>query len=282
MKVSKWKRGSIALIIWLVIFAGAIITALPFFWMVLTSFKTQIEAMRIPLTWFPSKFHWDNYRGVWTWVPFGTFYINSIIVAVAQTTGVLLTSSLAAYAFARIKFFARDLIFLLYLATMMIPFTVVIIPQYLLMSWLGWVDTYYALIIPGLCGAYGTFLLRQFLITIPSEMEDAAAIDGCNRLQIYWKIMLPLIQPALITLGIFTFMGSWNNLLWPLIVTHSEKMATLPLGLSMFSITEGWQIHIHLGVLMAATTSAVIPILIIFMIGQDYFVKGITLTGLKG
>lgn len=282
MKVGKWKRGSIALIIWLVIFSGAIIVALPFFWMVLTSFKTRIEAVRIPPTWFPSKFYWDNYLAAWTWVPFSRFYINSIIVAVAQTTGVLLTSSLAAYAFARIKFFARDIVFLLYLATMMIPFIVVIIPQYLIMNWLRWVDSYYALIIPGLCGAYGTFLLRQFLMTIPSEMEDAAVIDGCNRLQIYWKIMLPLIQPALITLGIFTFMFSWNSLLWPLIVTHSEEMATLPLGLSMFSLTAGWEQRIHLGILMAATTSAVIPILIIFIIGQDYFVRGIALTGLKG
>lgn len=158
---------------------------------------------------------------------------------------------------------------------MMIPPVIILLPlpQFLLMNRLGWIDTYYALIVPGLCSAYGTFLLRQFFMTLPSEMEDAAIVDGCNRLQIYWKIILPSTKPALADLGIFTFIASWNNLLWLLIVTNSEKMARLPLGLSRLSMGGEREPRMHLGILMAATASVIVPIIIVFIIAQKYLIK---------
>ncbi len=278
-------KGTIILsVFWLIVLGGAIIVFLPFLWMILTSFKPPDEVITIPPKWIPSKFYWQNYPFIWSY-EYGTplwwrYYLNSVIVAVAQVSGVLLTSSLAAYAFARINFFARDTIFMLYLGTLMVPGTVTLIPMYLLMQRFGWLDKYQALIIPGLAGAYGTFLLRQFFMTIPQELEDAAYVDGASRLYVYWKIILPLGRPGLTALGLFTFMGSWNNFLWPLIVTTSEEMRTLPLGLSMLRRTGGW-VRIEWGPLMAASTLAIVPVLILFICAQEYFIGGISLTGMK-
>jgi multiple sugar transport system permease protein len=214
---------------------------------------------------------------VWEALPFDRFLINSVIVSVLVTFG-----SWPPARWARLRrpaaFPGREKLFVLYLATMMIPFQVTMIPVFILVKYLKWLDTYQGLIIPSLFSAYGTFLLRQFFMSIPSELEDAAKIDGCSYLRIFWNIMLPLSKPALATLGIFVFMWSWNNFLWPLLIVNTLEMKTLPLGLSYFL----GQYTIYWNLLMAGTTIALVPVLIVFFFAQRYFVEGITLTGLKG
>jgi multiple sugar transport system permease protein len=259
---------------------GALTTALPFVWMFLSSFKGTADIAAIPLRWLPSKWRFENYRVVWEIMPFGRFYLNSMIIACTQTLGVLLTASLGAYGFSRINFFGRDVVFFLYLSTLMIPGWVTIIPVYIIIAKLGWVNTYQGLIVPGLTSAFGTFLLRQFFLSIPVDLEEAALIDGANRFQIYARIALPLARPALLTVGLMTFMGSWNNLLWPLLIAQDEKMQTLPLGLARLAIMRGW-VSIEWGPLMAATLLSILPILIIYAMLQGYFIRGIALSGLK-
>ncbi len=223
-------------------------------------------------------FIWRNYLDAWNAVPFGRFFINSIIVSLCITFGQVLTSSLAAYAFARLNFFFRDQLFLGYLATMMIPGTVTMIPVFILLKKLGWIDTYQALILPAMFSAYGTFMLRQFFLGIPKDLEESAFIDGATKFTIYLKIILPLSKPALATLTTFTFMGAWNDFMWPLIVTNSMEMKTLPVGLAAFQglYTTNWTL------LMAATVIVLIPVLMVYVFNQRYFVRGIVLSGLKG
>jgi multiple sugar transport system permease protein len=193
------------------------------------------------------------------------------------TLGQLMTCSLAAYAFARLQFRGREVLFYLFLGTMMIPGQVIMIPSFMVLYWLGWIDTYYALIVPGLASAFGTFLLRQFFLTIPRDLEDAASIDGCSRFGVLWRIILPLSRPALATLAVFTFMGVFNDFLWALIVVSSDEMKTVQLGLAIFRdrYQTDW------GQLMAASVTATLPILMVFFFAQKYFIKGITLSGLK-
>lgn len=223
------------------------------------------------------RLRWENYVEAWLAVPFGRFFINSIIVGLCITFGQVFTSSLAAYAFARLNFKFRDHIFLGYLGTMMIPGTVTMIPVFILLKLMGWIDTYQALILPGMFSAYGTFMLRQFFLSIPRDLEESAFIDGASKFIIYWKIILPLSKPALATLTTFVFMGSWNDFMWPLIVTNSMEMKTLPVGLSSFQglYTTTWTL------LMAATVIVLIPVLVVYIFNQRYFVKGIVLSGLK-
>jgi len=215
---------------------------------------------------------------VWQALPFDRFLINSAIVSILTTVGQLATCSMGAFAFARLRFPGREKLFLIYLGTMMIPFQVTMIPIFILVKNLQWLDTYQGVVVPGLFSAYGTFLLRQFFMSIPSELEDAAKIDGCGHWRIFWNIILPLSKPAMATLGIFVFMWSWNNFMWPLLVIRSLEMNTLPLGLSYFL----GQYTIYWNLLMAGTMIALGPVLIVFLLAQRYFVEGITLTGLKG
>jgi multiple sugar transport system permease protein len=208
---------------------------------------------------------------------FGRYYFNSIFVAVSVTVGQLITCSLAAYAFARLKFWGRDALFYMFLGTMMIPYQVTMIPSFIVLHWLGWIDSYKALIVPGLASAFGTFLLRQFFLTIPKELEEAAYIDGCSRFRVLWQIIIPLSKPALSTLAIFTFMGVFNDFIWALIVINSNEMNTVQLGLAIFRdryLTQ-WDL------LMAGSVTATIPILLVFFSAQRYFIKGITLSGIK-
>ena len=265
-------------IAYLLLSLGALAMIVPFIWMLSTSLKEPSQVFIYPPKWIPQALAFKNYLKTWTLVPFGRFFINSLLVAVWVTFGQLLTSSLAAYSFARLRFPGRDTLFIIFLGTMMVPFQVTMIPVYILMRELSWVDTYYALIIPNLFSAYGCFLLRQFFLTIPSELEDAAKIDGGSYLTIYSKIILPLAKPALATLGVFTFMASWNSFIWPLIVVNSIEMQTLPLGLASFQglYTTDWTL------LMAGTVIALIPVLIIFIFAQRFFIEGITLSGVKG
>ncbi|MBU1077281.1 MAG: carbohydrate ABC transporter permease [Spirochaetes bacterium] len=224
------------------------------------------------------KFLWKNYIAAWNAVPFGKFFINSIFVSICITFGQVFTSSLAAYAFARLNFKFRDQLFLGYLATLMIPSTVTMIPVFILLKMLGWIDTYQALILPGMFSAYGTFMLRQFFLSIPKDLEESAHIDGASKFTIYWNIILPLSKPALATLTTFVFMYAWNDFMWPLIVTNSMEMKTLPVGLAAFQglYTTNWTL------LMAATVIVLIPVLLVYIFNQRYFVKGIVLSGLKG
>src|SRR6266496_2350740 len=257
---------------------GSLWALFPFLWMISTSLKADSEVLIYPPTWIPSRFVWENYAEVLRLVPFGRFLMNTTIVAVTVTILELITSSFAAYAFARLRFPGRDKLFLLYLGTLMIPGQVTIIPNFLLISWLGWVDSYAALIIPAAFSAFGTFLLRQFFLSIPPELEQAARMDGCSYFGIYRHIILPLSGPALATLAVFAFMTQWNAFLWPLIVTNKETMRTLTVGIRYFGDDAPGQFNY----LMAGTVMSLIPILIVFLLLQRYFVRGIALTGMTG
>ncbi len=262
----------------LLLITGSLVMLVPFAWMLSTSLKEPGDVFVYPPQWIPDPVRWESYQETVTVMPFGRFYVNSIIQAASVTVLQLLTASLAAFAFARLRFRGRDLLFLLYLATMMIPFPVTMIPNFIIMRYLKWIDTFRALILPPTFSAFSTFLLRQYFLSIPVELDDAARVDGASSLRIWWRIILPLSGPALATLAIFTFLGQWNSFLWPLIVTNSEEMRTLPLGLATFQGQYSVQWHL----LMAGSVIAVLPILVIYIIGQKWFVRGITLTGMGG
>jgi len=269
-----------SIFLYLLVIFGAVLTAMPFLWMFLTAFKGPGDVVSIPLRWFPTVWRFDNFGVIWNLIPFSRVYLNSIIVSVSQTVGVLLTSSLAAYSFARIKFWGRDVIFLIYLGTIMIPEWVLIIPIFLIVKQLHWLNTYQGLIVPGLCSAMCTFLLRQFFLTVPKDYDEAAYMDGANRFQIFSRVILPLAKPALLTVGLLTFMGSWNTFLWPLIISSKVEMQTLPLALSRFVFFFGWT-RVEWGALMGATLLSILPIITIYAMLQDYFIRGIALSGLK-
>lgn len=277
MNLFKMFNISKSLLKHIVIYALAFITLAPFVWMILTSLKDMSEIFVYPPQWLPDEWRFDNYKKAFEAAPFGRYYFNSIFVAVTVTVGQLITCSMAAFAFARLQFKGRNILFYLFLGTMMIPYNVTMIPSFLVLYWLGWIDTYYALIVPGLASAFGTFLLRQFFITIPKELEEAAYIDGATKLQVLRRIIVPLAKPALATLAVFTFMGVFNDFIWALIVINSEDMQTVQLGLAIFRdryLTQ-WDL------LMAGSVTAVLPILIVFFFAQKYFIQGITLSGLK-
>jgi len=277
MKMNAVKRLSGSILLHVVMYALAFITVAPFLWMVLTSFKGLGDIMVYPPSWWPKHGSLNNYIDALQAAPFGRYYANSLFVAISVTLGQMVTCSMAAYAFARLKFRGRDALFYVFLGTMMIPGQVTMIPSFMVLYWLGWIDTYQALIVPGLASAFGTFLLRQFFMTIPSELEEAASIDGCSRWGILWRIILPLAKPALATLAVFTFMGVFNDFLWALIVVNSEEMRTVQLGLAIFRdrYQTDW------GQLMAGSVMATLPILLLFFVAQKYFIQGITLSGMK-
>ena len=261
----------------LLLLAGAFLMLIPLLWTVSTSFKAPGTEFSLPVRWIPETWHPENYLEVARLVPLPRWFFNSLVVALACTVGQMLTGSMAGYAFARLRFRGRDTLFLLFLATMMIPPQVTIIPLFIIVRALGWYDSYPGLIVPGLFGAFSVFIMRQFFLTVPGELEDAARIDGANHWQIYWRVMLPLSGPALATLGTFTFMTFWNSFLYPLIITRREEMRTLPVGLSVFreTFTTEWTL------LTAGLVMSLIPVVIAFLLGQRYFVRGITMTGLK-
>lgn len=256
---------------------GSITMGLPFVWTVATSLKTQLEVFQFPPTWIPHPVMWQNYVSVFQRFPFTLFLFNSTYITVVSIVGQLLTCSLAGYAFARLRFPGKNLLFLGYLATLMIPYQVTMIPLFLIMRNFGWIDSHKSLIIPFIAGPFGTFLMRQFFLNIPRELSDAARIDGCNPFSIYWRIMLPLAKPALATLGIFTFMWSWNSFLWPLIMINTTEKKTVTLGLAAFRGEYGTMWN----EMMAATIICLLPILVSFLLAQKYFVRGIALTGIK-
>lgn len=278
---------------------------IPLAWMVSTSLKTPEQIFVFPPRWIPEPVSTRSYADVWTAVPFARGFVNSIVVAVAITLGQMATSSLAAYGFARLRFPLRDQLFLGYLATLMIPGAVTMIPVFVLLKLLPdalnslfntdlmagevyflsyyagklvGVDSFFALIAPGCFSAYGTFLLRQFFMSVPKELEDAAKIDGCSRFDVYWSVLLPLSKPAMATLATFTFLGAWRNFMWPLIATSSMEMRTLPVMLQAFQS----QFYTEWSMLMAASVIALVPVLAVFVLCQRYFVEGLRLGAIKG
>jgi multiple sugar transport system permease protein len=259
---------------------GAVVMVIPFIWMVSTSFKELAQVFVYPPEWIPQPFVWQNYPQAFTAVPFARWFLNSLFIATFVTIGQLLTCSLAGFTFARMRFPGRNVLFLIYLGTIMIPLHVTIIPVFVMMNALGFVDTFWPLIIPALVSAWGTFLFRQYFLTMPQELEDAAKIDGCSFFRIYSQIFMPLAKPILATLGVFTFMGSWNDFLGPLIFLQSKDNKTLTIGLLQFRAE--FQGLSNWPVMMAGIVISVLPVLIAFVIGQKYFVRGIALTGIKG
>ncbi len=251
---------------------------IPFFWMVSTSLKDGNNVFEFPPKWIPNPIKWSNYAEVWEVVPFAAFALNSFLLALCVTCGQVLTSAFAAFSFARLNWWGRDKVFFAYLATMMIPSAVTMIPLFLLLRYLGWIDSYKAIIIPGIFSAYGTFMLRQFFMGLPTELEDAARIDGCNLWEIFWNVTIPLSKPALATLSIFTFLGNWRNFQWPLIVLQTSEKMTLPVGLAYFMGEHSTKWNL----LMAGSLMSIVPLVAIFLIGQRFFVKGIQLGGVKG
>jgi multiple sugar transport system permease protein len=250
----------------------------PFLWMISTSLKTQGEVFAYPVVWLPEQIRWNNYPMVLDLLPFGRYLLNTTFVTASVTILEVVTSSLAAYAFARLRFPGRDKLFLLYLGTLMIPGQVTLIPNFLLMRWFDWIDTYWALIVPAAFSAFGTFLLRQFFLSIPRELEEAARVDGASAFRVYWQIIIPLSGPALATLAVFSFMAQWNAFIWPMIVTHSESKRTLTVGLRFFQD----ELVTQYNYLMAGTVMSIIPVLILFLALQRYFVRGIAMTGMGG
>ncbi len=263
----------------LVLFPLALIMLAPLLWMVVTSLETFAETQRFPPVLVPHGIHWSNYPNALRAEPFGRWFLNTTIVTTAVVISNLFLCSLAGYAFARIKFFGREVLFLLIIATLMIPFQVVMIPTFLIVRKLGLIDTLGALIVPNLANAFGIFMLRQFFRTLPVELEEAARIDGASRLGILFKIVLPLSTPALATLGVITFMWTWNDFLWPLIaIINNQHAVTLQLGLTQFQGAHQTEWNL----LMAGNVMSMIPMLVLFFAAQRFFVRGIATTGLKG
>ena len=266
------------LIVHLILLAGTIIVVFPFLWMILTSFKTNGEAMQIPPTIIPTAWVTDAYSEIVTAIPFATVYMNTIISAVVTTAVQVAFCAMAAYAFARIEFPFKNIIFLIILSVLMVPGQIFLIPQYLIVQKLGLLDTLPALMLPNLFSAFGTFLLRQFFMSLPKELEEAAVLDGCNRFQIFGKIMLPLVKPGIVALVIFTARFAWNDFMWPLIVnTDSQKMTLAP----ALSLLKG-QYLTNYPVQMAGAVMAVLPLVIVFIIFQKQFIEGVAQSGIKG
>src|SRR5690349_8528715 len=256
---------------------GAVAMLLPFAWMLSTSIKTGDATFVMPPQLIPTGPTLENYSDIFAAVPMGQFLVNSIFVSVTSTVLMVLSCAMAGYAFARIKFPGREIVFYAYLATLMIPQQVTLVPLFVIMTWLHWGNTYQALILPSSFGAFGTFLLRQFYLRLPREVEEAAFMDGAGYIRIFFTIGLQLARPALATLAVFAFMASWNSFLWPLIITSNQSMMTLPVGLSFLNgrYTTDWN------VLMAGAVIGTLPIIAVYVFAQKYIIQGLATTGLK-
>jgi multiple sugar transport system permease protein len=257
----------------------AVVFLAPLLYAVSTSLKPADEVFTPAPHLFGSEIRWQNYADAFKFAPFGRYFLNSLFVAVVGTVVVLAASSLSAYAFARLRFWGRDQLFVVFLGTLMVPQEVLIVPMYWLMQSLGWVDSYWALIFPWAFTAFGTFLLRQFFLTVPAELEEAARVDGCGPFGAFFRIMLPLARPALAVLTVFTFISFWGSFLWPLIIINSvENKGTVPLGLAQFIGQQGTQWNL----MMAASVLAMLPTVLLVVLLQKHLVRGLLVTGLGG
>ncbi len=251
---------------------------LPFVWMISTSLKLPSEVAAIPPVWLPSELNWSNYVTAWQAAPFGRYLLNSVVVVVLCTVGELVTAVLASYAFARLRFWGRETLFTLLLATLMVPEELLLIPNYMTLAQLGWIDRYEALVVPWLASVYAIFLLRQYMLGVPQQLYYAARIDGSTDRVFLWRVMVPLVRPALVTLALFKAIGSWNAFLWPLIMTNSEEMRTMPVGLTAFTT----EMNTDYELMMAAATFIVLPMMVLYALLQRHIVEGISRGGLKG
>jgi ABC-type glycerol-3-phosphate transport system permease component len=261
------------------LFGGALIFLVPLVWMISSSLKPDYQIFAMPPELIPNPPRWQNYSEALTYVPFDRYAVNSLIISTLTIIGHLLSCTVIAYGFARLRAPGKDFLFVLVLATMMLPYPVTMVPLYMLFNWLGWINTFLPLTVPAFFGsAFYIFLLRQFFLTIPSDLENAAIIDGANILQILWYVMLPLSKPALATVAIFTFQNAWNDFLPPLIYLHDQSLYTVTLGLNFFRATY----TINWAYLMAASLVTMLPVLLVFFLAQRLFIEGITFSGLKG
>lgn len=259
--------------------AGAILTCVPIFYMISSSFKAEIEVFAIPIHWLPSDFQgFENYIKAFRVAPFLRFFYNSVVVSIARVVGTLFFSALAGYGLAKFAFPGNRFCFLLILSTLMVPFQILLLPLYVMIYQFGWVNSYTGLIVPGMVGAFGVFLIRQFCLTIPDELIDAARIDGASEFRIFLSIILPLLGPPLATLAILTFMGTWNSLFWPMLVATKPEVMTLTVGMTFFQqpFREPYWTYI-----MAVSTVATLPVILVFLSLQKYFVQGVVLSGVK-
>lgn len=270
-----WRLMTVALLV-----AIAIIMLLPFTWLVSSSLKLQHQVFQFPPKWIPDPIRFENYIEALTYKPFHLYLRNTLLIVALNEMAILWASSFCAYGFARIRFPGRDFWFAIVIATMMMPYVVLVVPTFVIFSRLGWIDTFLPLTVPQFFGggAFNIFLLRQFFRTIPEELSDAARIDGASEFGIYWRIMLPLAKPALVTVAIFTFLGTWNDFFGPLIYLNSPENFTVAVGLASFRgvLNTRWELQ------MAASTAMILPVVVLFFLAQRYFIKGIVMTGIKG
>ena len=267
-----------ATVVYVLLASLVIIMLGPYLYIFSSSFKETYTLISIPPRLFPEEFVWDNYTYILTELPFSLWFFNTILVAVLVTLSTVLIDALAAYAFAKKQFWGRDVLFGVMLATIMIPGALLLIPAFLITNWLGLLNSYGGLIIPALANVLGVFLLRQFMQTIPEELEHAARIDGCTDFGVFWRIIMPLSAPALATLSIVVFTSQWNNLVWPLVVLNNKKLYTLPLGLALLRS----EFQVNYGITSAAAFLSVVPLIIVFLFLQRYFLEGLTVGAVKG
>ncbi|WP_163509035.1 carbohydrate ABC transporter permease [Fodinicola acaciae] len=264
--------------LYVILAAGIVAVVGPFVWMILGSFKSQGELLRTPPTWLPSQPTLDNYVQLFTKLDFPQYFANSVIVALCVTAGNLAFCSMLGYALAKLDFPGRRALFVLVVGSLMVPGMVTFVPSFVLVSNLGMSDTLAGMILPFLAGPFGVFLMRQFISGLPDELIDAARVDGAGEFRIFWSVIAPLCKPAMATLGILTFLGSWNNFLWPLVIAQTEDRYTLPVALALYATGQN---NTKYGLLMAGSVVVVLPVLAIFVALQRFFVQGIALTGLK-
>jgi len=285
----RWRR----LVVHLLLILAGLSMVMPFLWMVSTSLRSTLEITREPHRFLPEVLVgardvaaggasglggvFANYVEAWQRAPFGRYFFNTIVVALACLSGVIVSSALAAYAFARLRFPGREALFMLFLSMMMVPEPVYLVPSFILVARLGWLDTYAALIVPWTVNVFSIFLLRQHFKTIPQDLFDAATIDGASRFSVLWRIMMPLSKAVLVTISLFTIIGTWNSFLWPLVMTHSPEMRPLQIGLAAFSQEEGAEY----GLMMAATTLSVVPLLVLYFFAQRQIIASLASSGLK-
>ncbi len=275
---TKLRRGLVRAATYLILVAGAAFILLPFVWMILTSLKPSAEVLLMPPKWLPSRIQWENYVEAFKSAPFLRYFCNSVIVTVLITTGELITTILAAFAFSQLRFRGREVLFLLLVATMMVPGEILVIPNFVTLAKLGWVDTYKALALPWCASVFSIFLLRQQFSSIPEDFHKAARVDGCKDLRYLFTVLVPMSRPTVVSIALLKIINSWNSYLWPLIATNTNDMRTLPVGLAFFSTEAG----VKYNTLMAFSLMIILPTLVVYLFTQKYIIRGVSNTGLKG
>ena len=272
------RRRLVQAVTYLILIAGAAFILLPFVWMILTSLKPSNEVLLMPPKWLPSRLQWENYAEAFRSAPFVHYFCNSVIVTVLITAGELFTTILAAFAFAQLRFRGKQVLFLLLVATMMVPGEILVIPNFVTLAKLGWVDTYRALVLPWCSSVFSIFLLRQQFSSIPQAYYKAARMDGCRDLRYLFTILVPMSRPTVVSIALLKIINSWNSYLWPLIATNTNEMRTLPVGLAFFSTEAG----VKYNTLMAFSLMIILPTLVVYLFTQKYIIRGVSQTGLKG